>query len=161
MTHPLLHRASRTIALAVAGLALAGAATAAPIYLVDATTDQMPPDASLGNDAFFLTYEDLNGDMRFGLDELLAFTGYNDGPNVLDQLLAVPVTAGAAGSGTQWLFGSSSDPTLTASVDASAFTLFTTALSGNDVPEPSALALACLALAGLGLSQRQRRRTQV
>ena len=142
--------------LAAAALALALSAQAAPVYLIDATTDGLAPDPSLTNVAFSLTYEDFNFDMLFSLNELLAFTGVFDaGGNYFDTLLGLPTVAGISGNGVNFRFGDSTGKLAEFSTAASTFKPFTTGpLGGSVVPEPGTLALVLASFAGLLLTRR-------
>ena len=142
-------------ALAAPLLTLALAAGAAPVYLIDATTDGLAPDASLSNVGFSLTYEDFNFDMLFSLNELLAFTGvYDASKQYFDQLLGTPTVSGISGTGSSWLFGDSTGALTNYSAPASTFTPFTTGAVAGSVPEPGALALTLAAFAALGVTRR-------
>ena len=142
-------------ALAAPLLTLALAAGAAPVYLVDATTNGVAPDAGLSNVGFSLTYEDFNFDTLFSLNELLAFTGVFDaGGNYFDALLGTPTLAGITGTGASWLFGDSNGLLANYSAAASAFTPFTTGPLAGSVPEPGALALCFLGFAAFGVTRR-------
>ncbi len=141
--------------LAASTLALALGAQAAPVYLIDATTDGLAPDPSLTNVAFSLTYEDFNFDMLFSLNELLAFTGVFDaGGNYFDTLLGVPTVAGISGNGVNYRFGDSTGLLAEFSAAAGTFTPFTTGLDVSAVPEPGALALCLAAFAALWVTRR-------
>lgn len=135
-------------ALAASVLTLALTAHAAPVFLIDATTDGMSPEPGLGNVAFSLTYEDFNLDSLFSLTELLAFTGVFDNVgNYFDSLLGLPTVAGVtSGNGLDWRFGDSNAVLPDYTAPAGAFTPFATLL----VPEPGSLALAAMALVALG-----------
>ena len=147
-------------ALAAPLLTLALAAGAAPVYLIDATTDGLAPDARLSNVGFSLTYEDFNFDMLFSLNELLAFTGvYNANNQYFDQLLGTPTVAGISGTGNSWLFGDSTGALTNYSATAGTFTPFTTGPLAGSVPEPGALALTLAAFAALGVTRRLARPT--
>ena len=146
-------------ALAAPLLTLALAAGAAPVYLIDATTDGLAPDAGLSNVGFSLTYEDFNFDALFSLNELLAFTGVFDaGGNYFDALLGTPTATGISGTGAGWLFGDSNGVLANYSTAAGAFTPFTTGPLAGSVPEPGALALCLVGFAALGVTQRFGRR---
>ena len=142
-------------ALAAPLLTLALAAGAAPVYLIDATIDGLPPDASLSNVGFSLTYEDFNGDRLFSLNELLAFLGvYDAGNHYFDQLLGTPTVPGViTGTGSNWVFGDSNGLLANFSAAASAFTPFTTGPLAGSVPEPGVLALCLMGLAAIGLTR--------
>lgn len=142
-----LHRVAVGAALTVLTLA----ASAAPIYLVDATTDGLAPDPGLSNVAFSWSYEDGDGDAMFSITELLAFTGLSTpGGDYYDLLLEVPTVSGIVGNGSGWLFGDSSGALLSIASPAGAFTPFTTGPLAGSVPEPGSFALAGLALLGWG-----------
>ena len=160
--HPLpgIRRGSAwAVALALTGLIAAGTATAAPVYLIDLTTDAQPPASDLANVAFSLTYEDIDLNQVFSLDELLAFTGYTDAQaNTFSELLGVPDAPGITGTGSDWLFGDGNGSLLRLAADT--FTPTTSGPVGDTtgtVPEPASLALALAALAG-GLGTRAGRR---
>ena len=140
-------------ALAVPLLTLALAAGAAPVYLIDATTDGQAPDPSLTNVAFSLSYEDFNFDALFSLNELLAFIPVTDpSGNVFNQLLGTPTVPGIImGTGSNWVFGDGSGATYTAA--ANVFTPFTTGPLAGSVPEPGVLALSLMGLAALGMTR--------
>ena len=145
-------------AMTLAGLGIAKSAQAAPIYLIDATTDGLAPDPSFSNVAFSLTYEDFNLDQLFSLDELLAFTGVYDAMgNYFDQLTGIPTLTGITGNGTTWDFSSSGSPPGTYSAPAASFTPFTSAAS-DVIPEPGTIALVTLALLGVLPLRRQPRK---
>ena len=145
-------------AMTLAGLGIATSAQAAPIYLVDATTDGLAPDPSFSNVAFSLTYEDFNLDQLFSLDELLAFTGVYDAMgNFFDQLTGIPTLTGVTGNGTTWDFNFSGSPPGTYSTPAASFTPFTS-VAGDVIPEPGTIALVTLALLGVLPLRRQSRK---
>ena len=135
-------------ALAVSLLTLTLATQAAPVFLIDATSDGMTPEPGLGNVAFSLTYEDFDMNSLFSLNELLAFTGIFDSVgNYFDSLLGLPTVAGiTSGNGPDWRFGDSNAVLADYTAPAGAFTPFVTLL----VPEPGSLALAAMAMAALG-----------
>ena len=142
-------------ALAAPLLTLALAAGAAPVYLIDATTNGLAPDASLGNVGFSLTYEDFNFDALFALNELLAFTGvFNASGMYFDQLLGTPTAPGITGTGADWLFGDSNGLLTNFSAAAGAFTPFVTGPLAGSVPEPGALALCLVGFAALRVTRR-------
>ena len=139
--------------LLLATLGAAAAVSAAPIYLIDATTDMLPPDPGFANVAFSLTYEDFNFNQLFSLDELLAFTGYTDGMgNYFSMLLSVPNAPGITGSGADWQFG---DGQTTLSFAADVFTPF--AQAAGALPTPASALLVGLGLAGLAAVPRRRK----
>ena len=141
-------------ALAAPLLTLALAVGAAPVYLIDATTDGQPPDASLSNVGFSLTYEDFNFDALFSLTELLTFIPVTDpGGNLFDQLLGTPTVPGITGTGPSWVFGDSNGVLPSYIAAASFFTPFTTGPLAGSVPEPGVLALSLMGLAALGLTR--------
>ena len=149
-------------ALAASLLTLSLAAYAAPVYLIDATTDGLAPDPSLSNVGFSLTYEDFNLDSKFSLNELLAFTGVIDaGGNYFDRLLGLPTFADITGNGTDFRFGDSNGLLPVFVAAAGAFTPFTSGPLAGSVPEPGVLALCLVGLAALGLTQPVRRRRAV
>ncbi len=144
--------------VAVTALALAFSAQAAPVYLIDATTDGLALDPAFVNVAFSLTYEDFNLDLLFSFDELLAFTGVFDaGGNYFDTLLGVPDAPGMTGTGSNYRFGDSTGLRAEFSTAATTFTPFTTGpLPGSAVAEPGALALCLAAFAALRLTRSAR-----
>ena len=139
-------------ALAVPLLTLALAAGAAPVYLIDATTDGQAPDPSLSNVGFSLTYEDFDFNQLFSLSELLAFTGYTDGMgNYLSELVSVPTAPGILGNGTGWQL---SDGQTTVSFAPETFTAFTQ--GAGQLPVPGSAILAGLGPAALTAVSRRR-----
>lgn len=148
----------RTGAMALAlAAALGGAAMqaqAAPIYLIDTTTDGAPLDPGFANYGFSLTYEDSNFDRLFSINELLAFTGVFDASSqYFDTLLGVPNAAGISGNAGDWVFGDSSGQLATYTAAAGSFTPFTTLL----VPEPGSVGLVMAGLGLLGAASLRRR----
>ena len=140
--------------LLLASLGAAVAVSAAPIYLIDATTDMLPPDPGFANVAFSLTYEDFNFNQLFSLDELLAFTGYTDGMgNFFSMLLSVPTAPGITGSGPEWQFG---DGQNTISFAANTFTPFTQ--GAGVLPVPASGLLVGLGLTALAAVSRRRQK---
>ena len=144
------------LTLAIAALGATTNAGAAPIYLIDVTSDLQSPAPDLSNVAFSLTYEDLNLDRLFSLDELLVFTGYSDAQmNYFPNLLGVPDAPGITGNAVAWIFG---DGTNTATVDAARLASFTSGPLDGSVPEPASLALVAAALWGVRTAAGRRRR---
>ena len=128
-------------------------AAAAPIYLVDATIDGMPPDPSLSNDAFFFTYEDLNYDTKASISEVLAFTGVTSPlGSFFDVFVELPALPGLDGTGPNWVFGDSTRMSPNYVASAATYTPFATLL----VPEPGGLALAAVGVLGALISRRRR-----
>ena len=128
-------------------------AAAAPIYLVDATIDGLPPDPSLSNDAFFFTYEDLNYDMKASIAEVLTFTGVTSPiGSFFDVFVELPVLPGLDGTGPNWVFGDSTGMSPNYVASAATYTPFATLL----VPEPGGLALAAVGVLGALTSRRRR-----
>ena len=155
MTIRSLSPALAALSLAVVALAsgLPTAAAAAPIYLVDATIDGMPPDPSLSNDAFFFTYEDLNYDTKASISEVLAFTGVTSPiGNFFDVFVELPALPGLDGTGPNWVFGDSTGANPNYSAPAGTYTPFATLL----VPEPGGLGLASIGVLGALISRRRR-----
>ena len=142
--------------LAVSALSLALAAQAAPVYLIDATTNGLPPDPSFTNVAFSLTYEDFNFNRLFSLNELLAFTGVFDANgNYFDTLLGVPTVAGITGNGINFRFRDSLGLLADFITPASTFAIFTSGpLPDSVVPVPGTLALCLAGCAALFLTRR-------
>ena len=142
-------------ALAVPLLTLALAAGAAPVYLIDATTDGQAPDPSLTNVAFSLSYEDFNFDALFSLNELLAFIPVTDpSGNVFNQLLGTPTVPGIImGTGSNWVFGDSTGALPDYIAAARVYTPFVTGPLAGSVPEPGVLALSLMGLAALGITR--------
>ena len=128
-------------------------AAAAPIYLVDATIDGLPPDPSLSNDAFFFTYEDLNYDMKASISEVLAFTGVTSPiGSFFDVFVELPLLPGLDGTGPNWVFGDSTGMNPNYVASAATYTPFATLLA----PEPGGLALAAVGVLGALTSRRRR-----
>ncbi len=137
--------------LCTLALLAASATQAAPVYVINATTDALPPTSDFSNLGFALIYEDLDLDMRFDLGELLVFGGYNDPvAGFYDQLLAIPDLPSVEGSGNglSWRFGNGFGEL---EFSAATFTPFTEAV--GVIPAPGAAALALL---GLALMPRRR-----
>ncbi len=88
----------------VLGLMSATSVSAATVYEINAT-------AAVGSVSDFdLTYEDVDGDMLFSLDELISFSGvtFNSGSFFIDTLTGVPSIADVADGGESgWSFSSS------------------------------------------------------
>ena len=148
--------------LAASALACAMTANAAPIYLIDATTNGQPPNGSLTNVGFSLTYEDFNFDALFSLNELLAFTGvYDAGGNYFDTLVNVPTMAGISGNAANFRFRDSNGLLADFTAVATTYTAFTTLLlAGTPVPEPGALVLCLTGFAALLVTRRTVRSRQ-
>ena len=142
---------------AASALTMAFSVHAAPVYLIDATTNGLAPDAAFTNVAFSLTYEDFNFDRLFSLNELLAFTGVFDANgNYFDTLLGVPTIPGITGNGINFRFGDSMGLLPNFIAAASTFTAFTTRVDGSSVvPEPGVLALCMTGLAALVFTRRK------
>ena len=151
MTSHALHRA-----FAAGVLALGLTAQAAPVYLIDATTNGLAPAADFSNVAFSLTFEDLNLDTLFSLGELLTFTGvYDAATNYFDVIAGLPTVPGILGNGAVYRFQDSAGLLADFSVAANTYTVFSAALLPNlAVPEPGALALCLTGLAALVLTRR-------
>lgn len=144
---------------AVAGLLFASAVAvtqAAPVYQIDATTDGQPVDiGQFSNLGFTLSYEDSDGNHRFSLSELLAFTPVFDGTNFFEQLVGLPDLPGLVGTGgNEWVFRDV-DGMPDWRAPAAMFTPYTS--DPFAVPEPGSLALGLTCLAALGLTRRQHR----
>ncbi len=144
-------------ALAAPLLTLALAASAAPVYLIDATTDGLMPDPNFGtNIGFSLTYEDFNLDTLFSLNELLAFTGvFDSGGQYFNSLVGTPTLPGITGTGNAWVFADSSGASFSAA--AGVYTPFTSGALPGSVPEPGALALCLAGLMAVGLTRPAKR----
>ena len=141
-------------ALAAPLLTLALAVGAAPVYLIDATTNGQPPDASLSNVGFSLTYEDFNFDALFSLTELLTFIPVTDAfGNLFNQLVGTPTAPGILGTGADWVFRDSNGVLPDYSAAARVYTPFTTGPLAGSVPEPGVLALCLMGLAALGMTR--------
>lgn len=137
-------------------LTLALAAGAAPVYLIDATTDGLMPDPSFSNVGFSLTYEDFNLDTLFSLNELLAFTGvFNSGGQYFNSLVGTPTLPGITGTGNAWVFADSSGASFSAA--AGVYTPFTSGALPGSVPEPGALALCLAGLMAVRLTRPAKR----
>jgi len=148
---------SRAATGALLSLALAGSVAAAPVLLIDATTDGLAPAADFSNVAFSLTFEDSNLDALFSLDELLAFTGvFDSGGQFYDTLLGVPTVPGITGNNAGWLFGDGNGQLADLSTAAATYTAFSSAAVDASVPEPASWALVLAALTGLAGLRRRR-----
>lgn len=134
-------------AAALACLLQAGAASAVTLIRLDAT--------SLGGAAtdFSLTFEDLDDDALFSLDELRTFTGINWFGAVYTEIRDVPEIPQIADGGNPFwtffrpAFGQSSG----------GFNLWSYSLTTlpTTIPEPTTLSLLGLSLAGLGWRMRR------
>lgn len=154
------------IALALLATLFAGMASAAPIIRLDAT---VKPSAAGTLTSFSLTFEDLDGDSDFSINELRTFSGITRtslSSIFYESLIVVPIITDIA-DGTDdffWTFRTTNPATLApfgiARLDTSEgisdFTYVLTSVP-TTVPEPTTLSLVALSLAGVGWKVRRQR----
>lgn len=125
-------------------------ASAATVYEFEATS--ISPKV----DSFSVTYEDLDGDMLFSIDELLSFSGvqFNVHSNsYFDTLTGVRTVAGYTDGGdASWNFGQT-----TGTRAGRAFDLFSYSVTPSVVPLPAAGFMLLAGLGGIAALRRRKR----
>ena len=103
---------------------------------------------------FSLTFDDLDGDMLFSLDELLTFSGITSPTTMYTWLFRVPDIAGIADGGDiAWGFQPETGPReLLTPVTEFSYAIFQI---GTDIPAPGTFALLGAGLLGFGISDKK------